>query len=785
MGIKACEIFNDIDALFIDYETNEEQFNDDNGLYNKYCPIKSGSKRCKTNYEKLSAISRHAYTELMQNENVDLDSENDLHGDFLIMGLSNKLYNISKDHSLSLKDSFGKYLGNSIGSFNHHSILYNKKYYMGYNIGVMNGFYLLFKQICETINISEKPNAQQHEYINSVTQCLIMYDKLYDFVNQCDPYLQLLYHLKTIYNDLIDAVIKANGNDESLRSKLIKLSSIDKTTFGSEFNTKGCKKVNKKFEQNISKIANKSQEEQDEQDELSTLIELLGSDDDDDDGENGDDAASTDGTDDADTQTDISSGLVNSQDKYDTQGNEQKDSDDGQVSQPASSNGETGSGTDTGAGGTGSGTVGGSDNGAGTGLGSVQGGASGGSGINHQGTNGGTDSQGSIDSGSSSQGGTGNGTGDGTKVSGDQATKHSSGASDGYLSNLWRTRLSPMNYIPSIPDIYETPKNILASTANKITSAYSNTVDNIKYAYDRTVDSVTSAYNSAVTAAKNAYTTSTNYISGAVSSITDQLSSLGTFSQLGDDQPELGGSGNSLPTENNPPSTTPIPNPDPNPLPPSSPSSPSLPSSPSPLSPVTSSDPQTPSPKSLDPQPISTQNSKSSDQQSTSTAGKGISQIPLPAQVTLASFGTSTLNIGNGNNPSGTYVKINEKPSIWCIGSNKKCDILSIGIISISIFAFLTIMYKYISFGSVKTSKKKKSMKRVIKYGDGTRKTQIIIKSYDRNKDLKPVINSVSKKKDPLLNIYKLMQADPVPFINLFFLLIFFVYKKKLNYLEL
>ncbi|EUD69747.1 hypothetical protein YYG_04967, partial [Plasmodium vinckei petteri] len=441
MKLYQCEIFNDIDALFIDYETNEEQFNDDNGLYNKYCPIKSGSKRCKTNYEKLSAISRHAYTELMQNENVDLDSENDLHGDFLIMGLSNKLYNISKDHSLSLKDSFGKYLGNSIGSFNHHSILYNKKYFSDSNIGIMNGFYFLFKQICETINISEKPNAQQHEYINSVTQCLIMYDKLYDFVNQCDPYLQLLYHLKTIYNDLIDAVIKANGNDESLRSKLIKLSSIDKTTFGSEFNTKGCKKVNKKFEQNISKIANKSQEEQDEQDELSTLIELLGSDDDDDDGENGDDAASTDGTDDADTQTDISSGLVNSQDKYDTQGNEQKDSDDGQVSQPASSNGETGSGTDTGAGGTGSGTVGGSDNGAGTGLGSVQGGASGGSGINHQGTNGGTDSQGSIDSGSSSQGGTGNGTGDGTKVSGDQATKHSSGASDGYLSNLWRTRL--------------------------------------------------------------------------------------------------------------------------------------------------------------------------------------------------------------------------------------------------------------------------------------------------------------------------------------------------------
>ncbi|CAD2087443.1 PIR protein CIR protein, fragment [Plasmodium vinckei brucechwatti] len=63
-------------------------------------------------------------------------------------------------------------------------------------------------------------------------------------------------------------------------------------------------------------------------------------------------------------------------------------------------------------------------------------------------------------------------------------------------------------------------------------------------------------------------------------------------------------------------------------------------------------------------------------------------------------------------------------------------------------------------------------MKRVIKLVDGNRKTQIIINSHNRNKDLKPVINSVGRKKDSLLNIYKLTQADPVPFINLFFLFI-------------
>ncbi|CAD2085914.1 CIR protein PIR protein, fragment [Plasmodium vinckei brucechwatti] len=86
---------------------------------------------------------------------------------------------------------------------------------------------------------------------------------------------------------------------------------------------------------------------------------------------------------------------------------------------------------------------------------------------------------------------------------------------------------------------------------------------------------------------------------------------------------------------------------------------------------------------------------------------------------------------------------MNEKSSIWCIGPNDKCDITGISIIVISISIILTIIYKYLSLGCASKSKRKKSMKKVI--------------------------NSVGRKKDPLLNIYKCMQADPVPFINLFF----------------
>ncbi|VTZ67606.1 CIR protein [Plasmodium chabaudi chabaudi] len=221
---------------------------------------------------------------------------------------------------------------------------------------------------------------------------------------------------------------------------------------------------------------------------------------------------------------------------------------------------------------------------------------------------------------------------------------------------------------------------------------------------------------------------------------------------------------------------------------------------------------------------------------------------------------------------TGTEVKINEKSSIWCIGSNKKCNIIGIGIIGISIFVFLAFMFKYLSFGSRKKSKKKKITKKVINLVDGRKMEKTFINSIDREKKSKIIINSGDNKKiakiimnsddtnkpikmaidpwdekrkthitinsddnikpikkaiDPwdekqmthitinsehtkkytksvinssdrkktniiansvnekisLLNIYKFMKADPIPFINLFFLLIFFVYKRKYNFL--
>ncbi|CAD2102063.1 PIR protein CIR protein [Plasmodium vinckei] len=109
----------------------------------------------------------------------------------------------------------------------------------------------------------------------------------------------------------------------------------------------------------------------------------------------------------------------------------------------------------------------------------------------------------------------------------------------------------------------------------------------------------------------------------------------------------------------------------------------------------------------------------------------------------------------------------------------------------------LAIMYKCCSFEWRKELKRKKNVKKVINLvdvkktvktvinpTDGKKHMQIIIKSVGMKKMATPVINPICGGKKSLLNIHKLTQANPVPFINLFFLLIFFVYKRKRDTIE-
>ncbi|EUD73592.1 hypothetical protein YYG_01638 [Plasmodium vinckei petteri] len=287
----------------------------------------------------------------------------------------------------------------------------------------------------------------------------------------------------------------------------------------------------------------------------------------------------------------------------------------------------------------------------------------------------------------------------------------------------------------------------------------SDFVDKNRQRFNDAKDKISSVYNDTVDNLKRVYNASSIYFSVMINSITNQLDQV--------DAPKLGSSGDNLPQSSDqsketgdslpPQSLTPPKDPPPN-LPQIS-------------SQQNQSPPQLQSTTLQNPQ-VSPPTQKTIDQLVKSPSSGSILRTPWNIIPTT----------WNGSGDCKPKINLMSATLLCC--TSEQCSLTGISVILILIPIISLIVYKYLSFGSSKKSEKK-NMKRVIKLVDGNRKTQIIIKSYDRNKDLKPVINSVDRKKNPLLNIYKLMQADPIPFINLFFLLIFFVYKRKSDFLEL
>ncbi|CAD2089272.1 CIR protein PIR protein, fragment [Plasmodium vinckei brucechwatti] len=142
----------------------------------------------------------------------------------------------------------------------------------------------------------------------------------------------------------------------------------------------------------------------------------------------------------------------------------------------------------------------------------------------------------------------------------------------------------------------------------------------------------------------------------------------------------------------------------------------------------------------------STPLSKSLDQQSTSDAGKGLSQTVTSTKGTL-SDPSSNPNTKNENITTVENIKTKEISSIWCIGPNKNCDITGIGIIVISISITLAIMYKYLSFEWRKELKKTEKLKKIINLFGVNKTEKTIVNSTGRKKQMQIIINSPTQKK--------------------------------------
>ncbi|CAD2095604.1 PIR protein CIR protein [Plasmodium vinckei petteri] len=310
-------------------------------------------------------------------------------------------------------------------------------------------------------------------------------------------------------------------------------------------------------------------------------------------------------------------------------------------------------------------------------------------------------------------------------------------------------------------------------------------IEKNRQTFEDTKDKIRGAYNDTVENLKNVYNASSDYFNSVISNITSQLNQFDPPPKSGDSQTGSGsptGGGNpSTPPTTSPHKQSPITSPiDPS-KGPSSNSQQNLPPTPT-LNHPSPSNPIQQKQSYSQPQPITHQNPHVPAQVNQHNAPK-IGQLvkSLSSDIILKKPWNIFPTTWNGSGDCKPEIKLMNTTLVCC--TSEQCSLTGILITLVLIPIILLIAYKCLPFGLSKKSEKK-NMKRVINFHDGNRKTKIIISSNDKKKKLKPVINSVGGKKGPLLNIYKLMQADPIPFINLFFLLIFFVYKRKRDTIE-
>ncbi|CAD2110847.1 CIR protein PIR protein [Plasmodium vinckei] len=790
MYTEACKLFREADEIFNNNFIDGEKFNDQYGLYNDYCPIKNGSKSCDNDYEKIGAIGGYIFMELSRNHNRingNGSSSDGRYIEYFIIWMSHILHKISASHLQSVDQIYKNDLRKYIGNFNFWNLTENKKKLKNANIATMNMFYVLFKQICETIKAYQRPGIQAHEYVTKGVECNIIYDQLSKFVDQCGPYVEVLDHLKTIYNGLIETAVKEEIHGTHIFDQFKEFSSIDNTNVGSEFKSKQCKEVHKKLIkdppslikneikklkfiikkklQNTSKPDTPALMESQTQDDtalanLPSGLDILAisseaeeeDDDDDDDGSvdgdagggdaavgdaGGDDTVSDDSDDDGNSDYDSDgddSNMGNTDDTTDPamnqlqqnaplQSNSQEKTQDSQKETPPVPEPQKQTQPEP------------QPQPAPPQPAPPQPAPS--QPVPPQPEQQKGDQQkGDQQKGDQQK--------DGQQKDGQQK--------DGQQKDGQRTS----DTSPKDPSSEQTDsgnmnfQNILSSVKNTFEQYGSS-------AYKTITNAGNILYEKASSTLENAYDKSKNFANNTINYVREKFNKA---------------------LENDQSSKEKKPEP-----------APSLPegTKQEPQDPQDPQDPKIPIPMPTDqkndnPQvPHSTQNNGSTNSNQVNPSD------PPPENPPQSSVSSSNKapNIEIKSENHGAVVKENI-PQLVKIkdiyrGYNRPKIVITVILMPI----ILLIMYKYLSSVWRKESERKKKMKKIINSIGGKRQVQIIINSSSQKKKTNKSINSIHRKKPQLLNIYKLMQADPVPFINLFFLLIFFVYKRKLNYLEL
>ncbi|CAD2098159.1 PIR protein CIR protein [Plasmodium vinckei] len=813
MADKACKFLRDADDVFTNEIVNEDKFNNSSAFILR-CPYENGTPRgCKNNYERINALGGYLYQNLASiADNFKGEGNNaNRHIEIFTMWLGDKLYKLENNYKATLEQSYNNHLKKSMGIVDYWNLLDNKQSYKEANVWYMSELYSLLKYICDLANeYNKNPKSKQIETLSN--KCYQKFIVIYNNIKDCYSYFHLLQNLKNIYDGIRNAAVRKNASSSSPANRyrglalkyvmnastipIVELTTIKwNKKFTSEsdkildFNTQKCVELNTETTKKQQEFESKKKQKAEPQ----TGNDKSGSD------KSGNDKSGNDksGNDKSGSnklgtkanqrpkkptkpkkpviQKRIRQQRLRSQPQQKPVTSQLSSEPQKQIQLPPAELQSPGSRADPQPATphdptilppspgpsqpkktesppeqpqqqpqSGPSTADSPPPQKGTPLPKPQ--------------ERGSDSKNepnTSDNGKENRGGASGGNGNTGDGSNGPVSSTLGGSFD-----LW----SPFRgFLLNGTKIYNKTSQFIKESQQMLNDAK---------------DKISNAYDNAVNNLKGAYSVSSSYFSDIISNISIQFNQVATPPKPGNsgnsmsqnnDQSQKNGSPSLTPPKDPPPqtSTLNLPLPDPLPTPSQHLQIPPLPNSTQQKHLSSPTQPITHNPTTIDPS-----NHKANTQ-----------LVILPNfNFNLKKPWNIFPTTWNGSGDCKPEIKFMNITLVCC--TPEQCSLTGISVTLILIPIILSIAYKYLSREWTKKSEKK-NMKRVIKLVDGNRKTKIIISSYDKKKDLKPVINSVDRKKYPLLNIYKLMQADPIPFINLFFLLIFFVYKRKSDFLEL
>ncbi|CAD2088767.1 CIR protein PIR protein [Plasmodium vinckei lentum] len=783
MFMDVCKIFLKVDILFEDGKLNLKRINNIKGPYMRNCPYDKASKKnqCKTDLEGIAALWLHLINELYKQPKNKRKRENNdsQYVEYAMMWLGYRLFQTDSYSSSTLSDFYNNHLMKSDVFNNYSKLILKKKHLKDANLYYMNRYYQLFQQISYITMKYSTNNSNVQGIKNDSTTFYNMYTSLYNGVNECDSYRSLLNNLKTEYENLKKYLISSNRNRRhvisALASNFKDLPSIKQpkkiVTVG--FDCEKCKKVNSSAKEKKPKSAPKNTQptqpetsapsppepvpppqqvsapastlsEKPESVKTKTETSLPS-----------ESSQKAEQPPPSSPQGENKSPLSPSSEQQSILPSGEPPSDSQSDPQRAASPEPQPSVLSTS-------QKGSPDSQDVSNAGAVQ--------LPNQ-----ENPPKSSDSGqdnSSSQ----------TKEQGGDVidnpeqpqdgqqqipgSKHetSSGAPENTSNDLGSqddgkggSDTEPKNPTTQHNDQSITQGDSLKQQEDSgsmqlqnIFNIFKNTFETLRSPfYNEYTEIGNRLYEKATSTLESVYDKSRKFASSTINYLNEHLNKA---------------------LENVPPGKENELEPPPS-LPEGTKSEPQNIQTPLPVD-QSNDNPQTPPPTQKG-------DSLSSKQVNPSDSSSG----KQPQSPVDPSSKTSSLNIEKGN--TGINAEEKKPQLVSFIDISKGYNRPEIVVTVLLIPIILGIMYKYLSSGWGKEMKRKKNMKKVINSIGGKRTVQIIIKSVDTKKMKSQIINPVREEKKSLLNIYKLMQADPVPFINLFFLLIFFVYKRKLNYLEL